>query len=172
MVIYLKLLIRPALIGVAGVFVWYFLKKWIGIDQRDQGVFEPVLNIIGVAHGLLAAAQISKVNDQNQKIQQAITLKNWQQFKEYECLRINPVIKLLLAVFSLIFFGIFVLYPFVNIYTGKVVVWATMFVLYLLWEVAYELDDPYHGIWKVTRQVVYDTFSNQMNDEEKIKYAP
>ena len=74
--------------------------------------------------------------------------------------------------FSLIFFGIFVLYPFVNIYTGKVVVWATMFVLYLLWEVAYELDDPYHGIWKVTRQVVYDTFSNQMNDEEKIKYAP
>ncbi len=168
---YLRLLLRPALIGVVGVVIWYFLKQWISIDPRDQGVFEPALNIIGVAHGLLASAQIAKVNDQNQKIQQALTLKNWQQFKEYECLRINPVIKLLLAIFSLIFFAIFVLYPFANIYTGKIVVWATMFVLYLLWEVAYELDDPYHGIWRVTKKSVFTTFESQMTVEEKEKYA-
>lgn len=169
---YLRLLVLPSVIGTVAAIAWYMLRDWLGINPSDRDIFQSWVALPSVVHGLIAGALISKVNEQNQKLIQALDLKNWQQFKEYEHLRIHPVIKLLLATFSLIFFFMFVLYPFVSIRTGVIIMWATMFILYLLWQVATELDDPYNGISKITKEKVYEVFEIQMNSEEKKKYVP
>lgn len=157
---YLSLVLRPAGIGVIATIIWYFAQDTIKVPMADQGVFECVLGIIGIAHGLIASMQIAKVADQHQKIQVALILKNKEMFRENSCVRISPVIKLLLAVFSILFVVIFILYPFSSIYTGSITVWTVIFVLYLLWEVASELDDPYHGIWSITPAKVKAVFGD------------
>ncbi len=161
---YRSLLYTPFWFGCIGAIAWYFLNGKISFVSESQGVFEPILNIIGIAHGVIASMQIHKVYEQNQKIQLAIILKDKKLFDENAHLRISPVIKLLLAVFSFVFFGVFLLYPFPDTYTGLVIVWATIFILYLLWAVASELDDPYHGVWNITHEMVEKVFSSNGND--------
>jgi Ca2+/Na+ antiporter len=136
-----------------------FLRQGISITHEDVGVFEPLLGVIGIAHGLIASTQIQRASEQHQKIKIALRLKNKRMFEENSCARIHPAIKMLLSVFSIIFFAIFLLFPFISTYAGIVVVWTTMFVLYLLWEVASELDDPYNGIDKITKEEVEKIFS-------------
>lgn len=158
---YTILLIRPIILGIIGAVIWYFLRQRISVVYEDQGVFEPLLGLIVVAHGFLATMQIQKVDIQHQKIKEAIRRKDKELFEENACIRISPVIKFLLAIFSIVFFVIFLIYPFHSIYTGVMVVWITMFALYLLWEVAAELDDPFHGIWKIDYEKIKEIFNEK-----------
>ena len=66
--------------------------------------------------------------------------------------KINPIIKFLLLVFFINFFFIIFYYSFTSRIQWFLVVFITIFILYLLWEVAVELDDPYHGIWRISRK--------------------
>lgn len=161
---YRSLLYAPFWFGCIGAIAWYFSDGKISFVTEAQSVFEPILGIIGIAHGVIASMQIHKVYEQNQKIQLAILLKDKRLFDENAYLRISPVIKLLLAVFSLVFFSVFLLYPFPDTYTGLVVVWTTIFILYLLWSVASELDDPFHGVWRITPELAEKVFSANGND--------
>jgi hypothetical protein len=78
--------------------------------------------------------------------------------------KLSPVIKFLLLIFSLLFFGLFLLYPFSSTYSGVVIIWATIFVLYLLWAVAAELADPFHGVWKITHETAEKVFAQDEKD--------
>lgn len=117
-----------------------------------------MLVLIGFAHGLLASRQIMAAADRQQAIELSIKTGNKKLFDDNVQTSINPVIKMLLAVFSIIFFVIFLLYPFNSVYAGVVTVWIVMFVLYLLWAVAMELADPYNGIWRVSRTYIAKIF--------------
>ena len=139
---YLKLLIRPLVIGFISSFIWFFIHKKIEFQKMDEGIFELLFGVIGIAHGMIASFQIEKVANQQNALNQALETKNENLFVETQCLKINPIIKFLLLVFSLIFFIIFLLFPFTSEYSGFLVVFITIFILYLLWEVAVELDDP------------------------------
>ncbi len=155
---YLALLIRPAILGVVAVIIWYYSRSFIQVPVTDQGVLQSVLAIIGMAHGFIAAMQIERVAEQNRKIRTALIIKNKEMFDENSCTTIHPVIKLLLAIFSILFVVVFIHYPFSSSYTGILTVWTVIFVLYLLWEVASELDDPYHGIWNITHEKYKQVF--------------
>ncbi len=155
---YLKLLFRPSMIGVAGSTIWYFTHTHMSVSQEDQGVFESILGIFGGIHVLIASFQIIKVVDQYNKILQALHNKNKLLFEENICLRINPGIKFLLGICSAIIFILFLLYPFATTYAGTLITGFILFGLYLLWEIASELDEPYNGITKITRVQVEETF--------------
>ncbi len=163
---YVALLIRPTMIGAIAAFLWYLFRDSIGIDPADKEVYQwwPILP--SAVHGVLIGLFVYKVTSQNQRLLQAKALENWKQFKENECLRIHKIIKGVFALFSFIFFVVFLLYPFASAKTGIVFTWLTMFILYLMWEVATELDDPYNGIWKITHEEVLELFSSQMNEKE------
>lgn len=164
---YAKLIVRPTLIGSLAAFcwyVWYVSPYYIGFPLEDKEVFQSILGLIGVVHGFIASMQIQKVSDQHQKIQRALALKDRKLFEENACIRINPAIKFLLAVFSIIFFIIFLFFPFASIFSGMVTLGTTMFILYLLWEVASELDDPFHGIWSITQKQVNEIFDIKADD--------
>lgn len=158
---YLVLLIRPTVIGVIGVLIWVFLHKKISVSFEDQGIFESLLTVIGSVHGLLAALQINTASNRNQRMEQAIYLKDKRMFDENSCIRIKKGVKFLLGVFSLIFFIIFLVYPFRNTYTGVITVWTVMFVLYLLWEVANELSNPFKGVSKITPEQYEEIFCSE-----------
>ncbi|MBP9851326.1 MAG: hypothetical protein KBC71_01295 [Candidatus Pacebacteria bacterium] len=155
---YATLLIRPTILGFFGSAIWFFLRENIAIESHDIGIFEPLLGVIGVVHGLIASTQIQAANEKYQKIKTAIFLKDEKMFNENICVRIHPAVKMLLGVFSLIFFSVFLFFPFITTYAGIITVWTTMFVLYLLWEVASELDDPYNGIDKISKKDTEDAF--------------
>jgi hypothetical protein len=159
---YAWLLVRPIIIAVIAASIWALLFGKYSVSQDDKSAFEILIAIIATAHALLASLQISKVNDQQEKIKIAILLKDVRLFKENTCTRMNPVIKLLLFVFSIMFFVIYIFFPFTTIYAGIIVVSITMFVLFLLWEVAAELDDVYHGIWKVNRKNMVELFGEDL----------
>lgn len=163
---YTWLLVRPTIIAIVSGIIWSFFYGKYSIAQEDKSAFEILIAIIATAHALLASLQISKVNDQQEKIKIAIVLKDSRLFKENTCARINPVIKLLLFVFSILFFVIYIFFPFTSIYAGKIVVSITMFVLFLLWEIAAELDDPYHGIWKIDRKAMEKHFGENIPNSD------
>lgn len=160
---YLKLLLRPSLIALLGTLLWFMIHKYIEFSREDEGVFELVLGMIGIAHGVIASFQIQKVANQQDLMYQALQIKNKELFLQMECLRIHPVIKFLLFIFSAIFFIVFLLFPFREIYSGIVVVFITIFVLYLLWEVAVELDDPYHGLSKISKEKIIEAFEEDIS---------
>jgi hypothetical protein len=158
MYLYGKLLLMPILISSFGSALWVFLEEYICIAKGDQGIFEPILSVIGVAHGLIASLQIQKVNNQQDAIKVAFLTKDLALLKANIHTRISPVIKLLLFVFSVIFYFIFLVYPFESQMTGIIMTFVVMFILYILWEVAIELDDPFHGVWKITKKDIVDAF--------------
>jgi hypothetical protein len=162
---YLALLVRPTLFGIIGITLWYFLHPYTQVDETDKDVFQNVSAFIGVAHALIASLQITQVYSRHQNIKLALALKDQRIFKENSCVRISPIIKMLLGVFSFAIFFMFLLYPFKSIYAGCTNVWLIIFVLYLLWEVAAELDDPYHGVWRITRKIVQERFGDDFTDD-------
>ncbi len=160
---YLKLLITPFIISMIGSLIWFKIKNAISFEKEDENVLELLLGIISIAHGMIASFQIEKVANQQDAIYQALKTQNKELFLATECLKINPVIKFLLFIFSIIFFLIFLFYPFKSIYDGMIVVFLTIFILYLLWEVAVELDDPYHGIWKINKEEIMKIFNEDLS---------
>lgn len=161
---YLKLLLRPLIIAFIGSILWFFIHKKIEFSKEDEGVFELLLGMVGIAHSVIASFQIQKVANQQDLMYQALQIKNKELFLQMECLRIDPIIKFLLFIFSVIFFIVFLLFPFKEIYSGIIVVFITIFVLYLLWEVAVELDDPYHGLSKISKESIVKAFKEDISN--------
>lgn len=169
---YFILLLRPTLIGLSGLTLWYFTHEYISVEKTDQGIFESIIGAFVNIHVLIASFQIIKVVGQYNKITQAIHTKNKVLFEENICLRINPGIKFLLGVCSGIIYLLFLIYPYTTTYAGVFTTGFVLFILALLWEVASELDDPYNGISKIKREEVDKAFPKEpvreVSVEEKI----
>jgi hypothetical protein len=158
---YLLLLIWPAIIGSVGAFIWYLIGNKICVTKKDEGIFENILVIVGGTHGFIAGLQIAYASRRKQKMKQAIKLKNKQMFDEFACDGILEEVRHILAVTSVLIFGIFLFYPFDSIYTGLVSVWIVMFLLYMLWAYANEMSDPYKGVSKITPEEVEEIFGKE-----------
>ncbi len=160
---YMILLLRPMLIGGVGALIWLLFHKRIAVTKEDEGIFESVFIVIGSIHGLLAALQVNTASNRNQRMEQAIHLKDKRMFDEHSCIRVKKGVKFLLGVFSLVFFFMFLLYPFKDSYSGTIAVWVVMFTLYLLWEIATELSDPFKGVSKITDEEYEEIFGKGTN---------
>ena len=160
---HLELLIRPTFLALIGTIIWFFIHRKIEFPKEDKEVFELLLGIVSIAHGLIASFQIQKVANQQDAMYQALEIEDKQLFLRMQCLKINPVIKFLLLIFSIIFFIVFLLFPFEKIYSGTIVVFLTIFVLCLLWEIAVELDDPYNGVWKISKKRIMNAFNEDLS---------
>lgn len=161
---YLKLLIMPTVVGLLGSLLWLGIHKSIEFSRNDVGIFEIFLGVVCIAHGMISSLQIQKVANKQDYIYQALETKNRKLFIETQCLKINPVIKFLLLIFSAIFFIMFLLFPFQENYAGFIVVFLSIFILYLLWEVAVELDGLYHGIWKISKKRIIEVFGEDLSN--------
>lgn len=162
MVPYLSILIRPTIFGCIAMIIWYYIHPFTQVPKSDQDSFQNALAVIGIAHALIASTQIGQVYSKQQNIKLALKIRNKGLFEENMYICISPVMKLMLATFSFIIFYVFLLYPFDSVYTGCNMVWIVIFVLYLLWEVALEFENPYNGVWKVTREKVVKVFGEEI----------
>jgi hypothetical protein len=162
---YYKLFIRPAIFACFSVFVWLKTHKVSFYFKDDERYFEYTYAFFAGIHALIAGLQISFASQRKQKMQQAVTLRNEQMFKEYSCIRISSEIVVILVATSLSLYILLILYPFATINSGVTFTFMTMFVLCLMWECAVEMTDPFKGISKITRKEYQRIFPKK---EEKM----
>jgi hypothetical protein len=167
---YIYLLLRPVFAGMVCSFIWYLFYTLtnVAFNREDLPVFESLLSIIGFAHATIVGVQINKVYTQYQNIQVARATSDFSLFKASTCVRISVVVKGLLVTFSLVFYMIFLVYPFACAYSGIISVWITIFIIVCLWEVSAELDDPFHGVWKLDLETLKKEFPKHKRQMEEI----
>jgi hypothetical protein len=164
---YWPLLVRPFFVGLFASFVWYVLHEKINVDRTDMGIFELLLEYVGVVYAIIVGYLIGQIIKQYRQIKRAFRKKNREIFEDYAYdTELPNAVRGMLLIFSFIVFLIFLLFPLVTDYAGIISVWIVMFLLYLIWEVANELTDPFKGISKITTEQVEQFFNPKVNHEK------
>lgn len=175
----LVLFIRPIIIAFVSVKVWqlfrYYFPELI-IPYEDRDIFQVGFVVVGSLHAIIAGLQFAKISGQKNMIPLAILKGDGNLFLEIACVRMSIEMKSLLGIFSLVMLALFSLYPFIYELTGKIFLFAVIFVLYLVWEMSMELDDPFHGARRIKLAEVKKSFNTKTYNliskylgEEKIK---
>lgn len=163
--LYCILLLRPIFFGTIFCGVWYLIKGRTEFHPADDTQLNILLlamekqwDLVAMLHALIATWLIYKINDQNHQIQVAFDLGDERLLRMSTSAKIGKPIKGLLFIFSFYFFVLLCRFPFYDLDTAFFFIFSTMFLIFLVWEVGSELEDPYHGIWKLSKDKVRSKF--------------
>lgn len=171
---YRILLVRPFWFGLIGAVLWYILHPFFEFSSKEDldlwiVVLGLLVTLLGTIHGFLAANQVMNIVQQRDKMFQAYKAGDEKEFYRYECIRIQPYIKAGLFIFSVLFWLIFLFCPFPSNLAGILIEWIVIFVLYFIWEIAAEAEDPYHGIKSLNKKEVEAHFAQMRADKKEKK---
>lgn len=161
---YAVLVLRPLIIAYISVKCWQYFRKnfdYLIVHYDDREIFICGLAIVGSLHVIIAGLQLQKISNQKNIIPLADELRDGKMFLESACVKMNKEIKTLLAIFSLLILVMCAVFPFNHEHTGNIIIFIVMFSLYLVWEMAIELDDQFHGVHKIKLSKVKETYDEK-----------
>ena len=165
---YKILLLRPTCIALSFFVLWECI-SWMFIfkpkdDQELQILllaFEVFGTVVVALHGFLATLFLIKLFERDHNISMALEFEDEKLFRmSTYSMKDSLLFHGLLFLYSIVFFIGFLVFPFPNNSEAFFFIFATMFLIFLIWEVALELLDPYEGVSRIDKEKVKFVFGD------------
>lgn len=165
---YKILLLRPICIALAFFVLWECI-SWIFVfkpkDEQELQIlllaFEVFGTVVVALHGFLATLFLMKLFERDHNISMALEFEDEKLFRTSTyAMKDSLLFHGLLFLYSMVFFIGFLVFPFPNDSQAFFFISTTMFLIFLIWEVALELLDPYKGVSKIDKEKVKEVFGD------------
>jgi hypothetical protein len=146
----LIMLLIPIIPTLLAVGFWYFV-----VFQNQLCFNEKMENIIvaaciptfGLLYCLLVAVVFNTVWTEYKSIRLAVKRYDIETFVDLMDEEISPLVYILIGIRSLSILGSFMLLKFPEVKWGAIIISSTAYVLFLVFFVIREMDDPCSGVW-------------------------
>lgn len=166
----MKLLIKPAILGLVALGIWILLRFQFGIlaDKADEGIMASgTIAFLFFVYGLMAAFIMAKVWTEWREIETAVRERDEKKFVDLKDQRVPRTLKMLLIIFSIFIAVAFFLSGFQNSIKGVFSVFAIVFMLTVVWEVLMDLDDYFTGEWNIDIHALPEAWQSKYFGEKK-----